>query len=123
MKTASTSSRRTVASQSVEATAPRVAAANCTARGPSISQQTATHPGGSEAARLRPISPQPTMAARTPVFGVKMHCNAPTGYLPLQRIFNPRRSCIDQPPQFGFELLHLDLHLPRDFTIAEVPLH
>ena len=26
------------------------------------------YPGGSEAARLRPISPQPTMAARTPCF-------------------------------------------------------
>jgi hypothetical protein len=62
----------------VDGAAPRVAAANCTARGAAISQQTVTLPGGSEAARLLPISPQPTMATRTPVFGVKTHCTAGT---------------------------------------------
>src|SRR6185369_6588593 len=127
MKTASISSRCTVVCQSVEGMAPGVSAASRAARAASTSQHTVTHPGGSEAARLRPIRPQPTMATRTPVFGVKMHCNAQTRLravvLPLQRVFDPRRSRVDQAPEFGLELLHLHLHLPGDFAVAEVSLH
>jgi len=65
--------------QSVDDSAP-YDAAKCEARAPSGSQQTATLPGGSEAERFLPINPQPAMAARNSVFGVKLHFKPKPGF-------------------------------------------
>jgi hypothetical protein len=47
----------------------------------------------------------------------------PHWHLTLQRIFHPGRRGLNQPAQFGLQLLHLAFHLPRDLAVAEVALH
>ena len=88
----------------VDGAAPLVAAAKCPARCSSISQQTVTLPGGSEAARLRPISPHPTMATRNPILWVKTHCNARTA-----------RTCLSQATEIGLR------RLPNGSALVEQP--
>src|SRR5947209_11019125 len=75
------SGRPTAVCQSVAGTAPGIRAASCWARSAWMSQQTAILASPSAAARLPPISPQPTRAPRKPDFRIKTYCNrhdAPT---------------------------------------------
>src|SRR5690242_1193925 len=130
-KTTSTFGLDAAACQSVTAAAPGCFAASDAALAGSTSQQIVIARAPlSAAARFCPMRPQPTMAARSEIVGVKPHCKwfralharrrPPSA---LQRIFHPGRRRVDQAAQLRLRLIHLAFHLPRDFAVAEVALH